>query len=69
MAKKIYSYSIVYSSTEDFADRVPYACAILEDDQGERVSCILEGYREGIEIKIGAPVREVENDGNTTYSL
>jgi uncharacterized OB-fold protein len=69
MSKKIYSYSIVYSTTKDFADRTPYACAILEDEQGERVSCILDGYSEGVEIKIGAAVNETETDGKTVYSL
>lgn len=60
---KIYTYTVVHVSSVEFRDRVPYACAIIQDDEGARASCILEGYTPGVPIAINLPVRELAPDG------
>jgi len=67
---KIYSYTIVHTFTVDFQNRTPYVCAVLEDENGDRKSCILEGYVTGIPVEIGMEVKEISGlDGSATYSL
>lgn len=34
---KIYTYSIIYSATEAFKDRVPYVVAVVENSIGRRL--------------------------------
>lgn len=53
MKYKIYSYSVLHSSTVDFAEKTPYIVAIVEDETGARQSAFVEGWREGIQIQIG----------------
>lgn len=67
----IYTYTVVHTSTIDFQDRTPYACAIVEDKDGQRTSCILEGYALGMDICIGMPVRQTghNEDGTPRFSL
>jgi uncharacterized OB-fold protein len=52
----IYTYSIVYSSSELFQDKTPYVTAILEDESGKRFPAFLGGYPEGKAIVIGQEV-------------
>ena len=67
---KIYSYSIVHSASIEFQDRTPYVCAVLEDENGRRESCILEGYTEGTTVEIGMPVTRIELEaGGVAYRL
>lgn len=67
---KIYSYAIVHTSTIAFQDRTPYVCAILEDENGNRESCILEGYTEKTSVGIGMEVEKTPGpNGSTIYSF
>lgn len=52
----IYTYSIVYSSSELFQDKTPYVTAILEEESGKRFPAFLGGYPEGKEIVMGQEV-------------
>jgi len=52
----IYSYSIVYSSSEQFKDKTPYVAAILQAEDGTRFPAFLGFYKEGMEISIGQTV-------------
>lgn len=67
----IYTYSIIYSTTEAFTHKLPYVSAILEQEDGSRFASLLEGYKEGIEIKIGNKVKYLGEDeqGRAKYSL
>lgn len=66
----IYSYSVVRSGPAGFQDRTPYLLALIEDGTGVRMAQV-EGYRDGAEIVIGAPVEFVAEDGkgNPVYRL
>lgn len=68
---KIYTYSILYSTTEAFADRLPYVTAILEQEDGSRFAALLEGYESGMEIGIGQEVKCIAGDsaGEARYTL
>ena len=66
----IYTYSVLFSSSEEFKDKVPYVSAILETPDGERFASLLAGYQPGMEIRIGQEVKAaVHDDGKTIYSL
>lgn len=52
----IYTYSVLYSSTEDFKDKTPYLTAILQDAEGNRFASLVEGFSDGMEIAIGQEV-------------
>ena len=67
----IYTYSILYSSTEEFKDKTPYLTTILEKQNGERFASLVEGWKEGMEVRIGQQVRCTGQDasGNPTYAL
>ena len=66
---KIYTYSILRSSTEAFADRLPYCSAILELDDGSRVAALLDGYTDDMPVEIGMEVKAVETPDGTVYSF
>jgi uncharacterized OB-fold protein len=67
---KIYSYTILRSAAVEFAARVPYVCAIIEDADGKRASCILEGWKKGTPVQIGMGVKEIEGkDGKLGFSV
>ena len=72
MAKKakIYTYSIVYSPSEEFKDKVPYVVAVLEENN-ERFSTFVEGYKEDLDIKIGMEVEfsRFDEAGNVVYKF
>ena len=66
----IYTYTIVRSSTADFAGRVPYCTTILQRADGTRFPALVEGYREGDQIRVGQPVRCITGgDGGTYYQF
>jgi len=67
---KIYTYTIVHTSSKDFQDQTPYACAILEDEDGRREPCILKNYTAGMPIAIGMDVKKIPGpDGAAVYYL
>ncbi|MGE4528827.1 MAG: Zn-ribbon domain-containing OB-fold protein [Rhodospirillaceae bacterium] len=68
---KIYTYSVLMSSTEEFKDRVPYVCAILEGGDGVRFASLVEGYKPGMDVAIGQEVRATGKDaaGKTSFAL
>ena len=53
---KLYSYSVIKSASIEFKDRVPYYCAILEDEKGARSVRLLEDYKNGKKIVIGQKI-------------
>ncbi|CAK7060313.1 MAG: hypothetical protein DELT_01404 [Desulfovibrio sp.] len=67
----IYTYSIVYSSTEDFKDKTPYLTAILENEKGERFASLVDGFTEGMDVAVGQEVKYTGDNacGKATYSL
>jgi len=68
---KIYTYTVVTSAAEAFKDKVPYLIAVLEDETG-RFTSFVEGYKEGVEVKIGMEVEAVQagdGAGNAVYRL
>ncbi|MFY9175558.1 MAG: OB-fold domain-containing protein [Peptococcia bacterium] len=73
MSKKarIYTYSIINSAAEAFADKVPYVVALLENETEGRFAAFIKGYRPGMEITIGQEVRLAERDqsGQEIYSF
>lgn len=68
---KIYTYSILHSTSEEFKDRVPYVCAILERSNGERFASLLDGYTPNAKVEIGQVVQCKGRDasGKETYAL
>lgn len=67
---KIYTYSILFSSTEEFKDKVPYVSAILETKDGQRFASLLAGYAPGMDVRIGQEVKASQGaDGTVVYSL
>ena len=66
---KIFTYSILRSSTEAFADRLPYCSAILELEDGSHVAALLEGYEDGMNVYVGMPVKEIKQNETVSYSL
>ena len=67
----IYTYSVVYSSTEEFKDKTPYLTAILENEKGERFASLVDGYKDGAAVAVGQEVTYTGEDenGKATYSL
>jgi uncharacterized OB-fold protein len=67
---RIYSYTILRAPSGEFAERTPYVCAILEDEDGERVSCVLGGWKENVPVHIGMPIKEnIGTDGEVQFLL
>ena len=68
---KIYTYSILYSTTEAFAAKLPYVTAVLEAEDGSRFASLLEGYQPGMEVAIGQEVTYIADsqDGKARYTL
>lgn len=63
---KIYTYSILYSTTEAFTAKLPYVTAILEAEDGSRFASLLEGYQSGMQVKIGQEVTYIADGLNGT---
>jgi uncharacterized OB-fold protein len=68
---KIYTYSVLFSSSEEFQDKVPYVSAILETEDGRRFASLIAGYRPNMEIRIGQEVKETGQgeDGAPLFSF
>ena len=68
---KIYTYTIVRSASEDFVDKVPYAIAVLEDQNGKKFSSRIEGYKENMNVAVGHEVSFLEFDqaGSPIYKF
>ena len=56
MKATIYSYTVIRSTTEQFVPKLPYVVAVLEAADGARFTAFVEGYEDGMEIKIGQAV-------------
>lgn len=71
MSAKIYTYTVIRSSTEQFADKVPYVVAILEQNDGNRFTAFVDGYKDGMDVKIGQEVKLSGKDdaGKDIYSF
>lgn len=67
---KIYTYSIINVASVDFKDKVPFAVAVVENEDG-RFMTFLEGYEEGKEINIGMEVEfsRLNEDGKPIYKF
>ncbi len=61
---KIYTYSILRSTTPAFLNRIPYLSAIIEREDGTRFASLLEGYADGSQVKIDRPVISAGTDKN-----
>jgi uncharacterized OB-fold protein len=63
---KIHSYSLVHTPTQDFKKIAPYPVAIIELDEGAKLTSQLVDYNID-DIKIGVPVemvfRKIREDG------
>ena len=68
---RIYSYTIVYSSTEAMKDKTPYIVAIVEKPDGEKVSALVEGYTPQAKVAIGNEVAFCRQGagGSSVYRL
>jgi len=73
MAKKakIYTYSIINSTSADFVDKVPYVVAILEDAAGQKFASFIDGYKQGMDVAIGMEVEFAKEDptGKAIYKF
>ena len=65
---KIVTYTITHVGSEDFAKQVPYPIAIVQLDEGPRITCQIVDC-EPKDVKIGAKVestfRKIQQDGST----
>ncbi|MDR2112699.1 MAG: OB-fold domain-containing protein [Candidatus Accumulibacter sp.] len=61
---RIYTYSVLFSSSKEFEDKVPYVSAILETPEGSRFASLLVGYKPDMEICVGQEVREIGQGEN-----
>lgn len=59
---RIYTYSILYAASAEFAGKVPYIIAVVEDETGKRRTAFVEGYREGISVSIGDELKPEGTD-------
>lgn len=68
---QIYSYSIIYVSSEEFRKDIPYVVAILEDENKTRFPAKVIGYCESKKVNIGDQVELVSDDkeGHVVYML
>ncbi len=65
---KIVTYTIIHTATEDFEDQVPYPIAIVELDEGPRITAqIVDCKPEDVEIdmRVESTFRKIQQDGST----
>ena len=65
---KIVTYTIIHTATEDFEDQVPYPIAIVELDEGPRITAqIVDCKPEDVKIdmKVESTFRKIQQDGST----
>lgn len=66
----IYTYTIIRVPVEEFAAEAPYITAIIEKEDGSRFMAKVDGYMDGMEVKIGQTVFACEgDDGKTRYHI
>lgn len=53
---KIFSHTMVRTTTVEYSDMVPYCAVLLEDENGEKFPAILDGVKDGDEVAIGMKV-------------
>lgn len=68
---KIYTYSIIYTASLDFSDKVPFAVAVVESQEDGKFMTLVEGYEERKKIEIGMEVEfsRLNQDGNPIYKF
>ena len=66
---KIYTYTIVRSSTKALQNKTPYCTSILELEDGTHISALLDGYVDGMQIEIGMEVKSIGTGPDQHYSL
>lgn len=66
----VYTYSVIFSASEDFKDMTPFALAIVDDGE-EKFLTRLEGYESGKEIKVGMEVAfsRLDDNGKPLYKF
>jgi uncharacterized OB-fold protein len=71
MEGTIFTFSVIHTAAIDFADKVPFAVAVIEARDGERRMAFLEGYEPSVTLEIGMPVKCVRYDdaGNPIYAI
>ena len=66
----IYTYTIIRVPVEEFAAEAPYITAIVEREDGSRFMAKVDGYMDGMEVKIGQPVFKCTGeDGKNKYHI
>lgn len=67
---KIYTFTVITSAAEDFRDKVPYAIAVVEEENRKALAFI-EGYSDDMKIAVGQEVEFIRNDerGNPIYKF
>ncbi len=65
---KIYSYTVIRTATADFADLVPYCAVLIEMSDGSKKEVLLDEYSDDMEIRIGTPVKLVD-EVSETYAI
>ena len=65
----IYTYSVIYTASEDFKDQTPYVIALIDSNDGRSLSR-LENYT-GQEISIGQEVEfsRIDEKGIKIYKF
>jgi uncharacterized OB-fold protein len=63
---KIVTYTIIYSAPENFEDQVPYPIAIIQLDEGPRITaqivdCDINDVKIGMRVK--PTFRKIQEDG------
>lgn len=68
---RIYTYSILYAASAEFADQIPYIIAVVEDEAGNRCTAFVEGYQEGISVSIGDELKleGIDGGGHVRFRL
>ncbi|MCL2602807.1 MAG: OB-fold domain-containing protein [Treponema sp.] len=59
----IYTYTIIYAAAEEFADKAPYLCAVVQDASGSRSTSMISGWKPGVPVKIGQTVYAETGEG------
>ena len=60
---RIYTFSVLENTFDEYADKLPYAVAIVEDEDGKRYSANILNYEPGQKIEVGMEVKAVGGNG------
>ena len=58
---KIFTFSVVYSAAEEFADKTPYAVAIISRQDGSRFMGYIDGPIDISNLEIGMDIIQTED--------